>query len=124
MWTIREKMTGHESSDSAIEYWVNIGAVCFFNHSYFTSIGEFCVIREKIASWLVSLNCLVGYTTVQSLYFRASYSFLQLVRSYFLVCYHAICHIINSSYVIRKTIRVTCIGCYHFEMSCYAAGPC
>lgn len=81
MWTIRKKLIEGDCLDSVLGCWVEIGARCFINHSYFTSIGEFCVIREKVASWLVSLNCLEGYTTVRSLYLRSSYSFLSRVSS-------------------------------------------
>jgi hypothetical protein len=78
MWDIRRAIFAADLSQWAREgtlaHWAELASHCFLSSSYFTSMCEFCLVRESVAAWLISLRCLPGFVAARAVYLRSSYS--------------------------------------------------
>ena len=68
MWSVRNAIMGENLNATQVRFWLEISLNCFHHSSYFTSVTEFILIREKISSWLLSFKSNEACNTIQLLY--------------------------------------------------------
>ena len=76
MWQIRNALflEATEKNNKTSE-WIEKLKSSFLDYSYFSSLSEFCLIREKIVSLFLSLKCPLGNDAALSLYLISSYTY-------------------------------------------------